>query len=527
MIDSTEVRILDMNSEALGVETADLMSNAGSGMAKEIERRFPDPKTAIFVCGTGNNGGDGFVAARRLHEDGWNVSVILTRPPERIGSDLARNAFEALPEDVKVHVAGKGNKKISRIISGADLIVDGMLGAGAKGAPRGIYVDLVKEIESNSKPVASIDIPTGAGFDPHLDADFTVTFHDTKTEMYRGGKPLPECGEIVVVDIGIPSEAATFVGPGDLMRYPKNETMAKKGDGGKVLVIGGGPFTGAPALASMAAGRAGADLVRVAVPAGIQDVIASFSPDLIVHGLGDYNERKLSPGMVDETVEMIEWADSVLIGPGAGRAPDTQEALSSMIRMCIDRDKKTVVDADGITAIAERFPKQDPVARKYGSLLITPHRGELKRIMEERTDLADIDLSRSCVMDSGVPVDLSRELKEAVSELVSVNNIDLLIKGPLDAVFTGSDHTLGSHIDLDSSGTVKMRLNSAGVPSMSTGGTGDVLAGLCAGLASRGMELFDSGCLASYINGKAGEEAFASRGYSMLASDLLDHIIIG
>lgn len=528
MIGPNEVSILDENSEALGIETSDLMKNAGGCLAGEIMKRYPTPSRAIFFCGTGNNGGDGFVAARILAEADWKVSVILSRSVERIGSDLALSAFKSLEGYVDVNVALDDWEAVEDLLWESDVIVDGLLGAGARGAPRGVYIDLVKAMNGSDSPVVSIDIPTGAGFEPHVNAELTVTFHDSKTNMFKNGKPLEECGEIVVADIGIPLEASTFVGPGDLSRYPKTREMAKKGDGGKALVIGGGPFTGAPALASLAAGRSGSDLVRVAVPERISQVIASFSPDLIVQGIGGSRDSIFKPGMVEKLRRPIKWADAVLIGPGAGDDPETLEALYQIVKMSLEEGKRIVVDADGITAIARFLTPGKPISESPDRILITPHRGELKRILEA-LDLVseEADLSEPYIMDSGVPVDIKEEVMEAVSSLCYEHKFEVLLKGPLDAIFTSGDHTLGSLIDAGSKrGDVKMRLNSAGVPSMSTGGTGDVLAGICVGLASRGMSLFDSACLASYLNGKAGEESYATRGHSMVASDLLDHIRI-
>ncbi|MDG6224110.1 MAG: NAD(P)H-hydrate dehydratase [Candidatus Thermoplasmatota archaeon] len=498
MIDPREVKILDRNAMALGMETSTLMDNAGRSLADEIMRMIKAPAGVLFVCGKGNNGGDGYVAARYLKESEYDVAVLSAGDP---GTDLARTAA-VWSGIVPLKAKGMSQKEIEGLMGSCDLIVDGLLGAGARGAPEGISASLIKAMNSSGRDIVSIDIPSGIGYDPCIKAAVTVTFHDVKSNMYRGEDPLPECGRISVSDIGIPEEAATVVGPGDLLRYPIPVKSSKKGDMGKVLVIGGGPYTGAPLLSSMGALRAGADLVRAAVPTGIRNVLAGYSPDIIVEGVGKEGSIRLVERDMAQIVQLIEWSDTVLIGPGAGRDHGTVELLLLAMREASGKGKRIVVDADGIHAMAA-----DPLAI-IGDVLITPHAGELKALLGAKS--------------KGV-----EDLEEATMYFASRSGYVLLCKGQVDLIIGHGPHGLGKHIQTPfNDEPLLVRRNTSGHPAMSKGGTGDVLAGLCAGLMARGMSTFDSACLGAYLNGKAGEAAFERRGYSMCATDMLDEISI-
>jgi len=244
MIDPFEVSVLDQNTAAIGIDTANLMDSAGRAFADRVKADLPEGSSILFVCGSGNNGGDGFVAAKYLIDSGYDARVIVTKDPT---SELAR--FALMWSKIKPM---KADSVPLDLFTSADLLADGLLGSGSEGAPRGDIADLIVRMNSSGVPIYSIDIPSGIGYDPCIKAKVTVTFHDIKSNMMVDGSPRPECGEMVIADIGIPPEAARFVGPGDLRRYPIPNKDAHKGAMGKALFIGGGPYTGAPALASMA-----------------------------------------------------------------------------------------------------------------------------------------------------------------------------------------------------------------------------------------------------------------------------------
>lgn len=530
MIEPTEVSILDSNSAWQGVENSILMENAGKAMAEEIVS-YCDVCKATFVCGGGNNGGDGFVAARLIQELGYDVSVVLMKPPEMIRTKLAKNAFESMQDDIEVHVLGRDLDAASfgTLLSNSDVLLDALLGAGAQGEPRGNYWEAVRIMNGSGIPIMSVDMPSGIGHEPCIKARVTVTFHEAKTIMYTDGMVHPYCGEIVVRDIGIPPVAAIYMGSGDLKRYPPLPENARKGDGGRVLIVGGGPFTGAPALAAIAAVRSGADLVRVAVPRGIADIIASFSMDLIVERLPTTDPYKIDGGAENRLKELVRWADCVLIGPGAGTDDATLDIMSKIITYGLDNGVKVVVDADGITAVSRRFPSTSRMSKAPGRILFTPHRGELIRLLEGLKIIPEgKKVSDPYKKAKGMPIDLSGKMMDAVSSLCWSHRVEVLMKGPLDVIVTAETHSLGYRIQMSTKhGKISRRLNNTGLPAMSTGGTGDILSGLCAGFIARGMTTFDAGGLAAFINGLAGERTFLEIGHSMSAEEMLARIHIG
>ncbi|NLX47865.1 MAG: NAD(P)H-hydrate dehydratase [Euryarchaeota archaeon] len=465
MIEREEVRVLDINSEYLGTPTEVLMENAGWALAQEITSRFGSGLRIAILCGKGNNGGDGFVTARALTKSN-RVRVFLALPPSEIRTPETRMNFEKVEELHKVY-SGED-------LSGYDVIVDALLGVGSKGEPRGAYATMVRAMNDSGRPVVSADIPTGLGSPLAVRATLTVTFHDIKTGMEEGA-----CGEMVVADVGIPADAERFVGPGDLVHYPLPSPDAHKGQNGRLLVVGGGPYTGAPAMAGLAAYRIGADLVFVGCPERVASVVASYSPNLIVEPLpGD----RLVPGNVTQLCKMSEMTDAVLVGPGLGKDPLTMEAVRSFVSLC---ERPMVLDADALRAVSEDL---DILQGKTG--VLTPHHRELEVLMGRKV-LRDLD-SRL----------------ESAKELANRTGWTVLLKGPVDIITDGT----------------RIKMNRTGNPGMSVGGTGDVLSGLTAGLLSKKMMPFKASRISAFLNGSAGDLAFEKNSYGLMASDLLERI---
>ena len=444
MISPLDSRVLDANSESLGVEVDVLMANAGEALADVITDLYSGKKI-LFVCGTGNNGGDGYVAARLLEAD-----VAFFKEPK---TAPAMNAFRKLD-----------NRPIQfdeKMLKDYDVIIDCVLGTGVSGDVREPYAGYIKAVNSSKKIVLSCDVPSGFGTDLMVRPSVTVTFHDVKEGMDE-----KNCGSIIVTDIGIPSEAYEYIGRGDMIRYPIPDRDAHKGQNGRLLIVGGGPYTGAPSLAGMAALRVGADLVHIATPESSFQAIASASPSFIVHRLsGNY----LSSESVDVLLDMSKDMDAVLIGPGLGTDESTRKAVMEFVGKC---DRPMVVDADGITALSGFVPRKD--------IIFTPHRGEYKILAGDEAP------------------------EKAASDMGCV----IVLKGPEDIITDGS----------------RTRKNRTGTPAMTVGGTGDVLAGTIAGLLAKGMSQFDAGCLGAYICGKAGEMSFDEFSYGLLATDIIDNI---
>lgn len=500
MISPEDVAVLDLNSEELGIVPSFLMDRAGQGLAAHLKVH----SRLIFFLGSGNNGGDGLVAARYLKDR--NITVVLAKGPKDIKTLQSREAFRVLPDTIKVVSWKEFNMKPHEISSSFDVIVDGLLGSGAKGEPRSPYREIIELINSTHLPVVSIDIPTGIGTGICVDSDKTVTFHDIKDNMTG-------CRNVSIIDIGIPADASRYVGKGDLLRIPKKATNFHKGKTGKVLIIGGGPFTGAPIFSSLAVIGTGADLVRTAVPSGIWDVVATSSPEIIVERLDTKDPYKLGPEVAPHLKESIRWAHSVLIGPGAGISGESIELMEDLISFCLEEKKPLVIDADGIKAARN--------LRNINSsrVLLTPHKRELMDVLGNH----NVSYFKRYLDD---PIDggtgrWKMGSMDPVVKFTLLTGADLLVKGSIDMIATSHDHSLNEHI---SHRSIHVRYNKTGVPEMSVGGTGDVLAGLCAGFMAKGMTAFDSGCLAAYVNGKAGELTKKKIGISLSASKILDQL---
>ncbi len=472
MLTLKEAKALDLNAQALGITAEQMMEKAGKAVADAALSDFPKVKKILVFCGAGNNGGDGFVAARHLAKSGRKIDVVLAAAPEQIRTPESRRNFE------KMYGAGV---KFSHWRIGAkidcDLIIDALLGFGAIGELKEPYKSCAAAINKSGAPVIAVDVPTGLGTAGAIKPKITVTFHDEKEGM--NGKS----GKIIVADIGVPAEARDFVGAGDLkVFYPIPRQDSRKGDNGVVLVVGGGPYTGAPALAGMAAYRTGADIVYLAVPERIWQIIAGYSPNFIVHALsGDV----IRPEHVNDIAALSKKCNAVVIGNGAGSDELTVNALAECIRKI---EKPMVVDAEGITALA--LLSKHVKNTKNKTIVATPHAGEFERLTSER-----------------LPADVNARAK-VVKKWAAKLGITLLVKGQVDVISDGN----------------RVKFNKIHNAGMTVGGTGDVLAGIAGELLAKGVEPFYAAALAAYLNGSAGNLAFMEKWYSLLATDVVEKI---
>lgn len=470
MLPAIEMRVLDRNAEHFGVSILELMETAGKAVADIARREFGVAgKRVLVVCGTRNNGGDGLVAARYLAKDS-RVEVLLARPPDQIATAEARTNFERLV-DVPIH---EGLDESEAAMARADLIIDGLLGIGVEGTIREPYATLIRDMNASEKRILSIDVPSGFGSPTIVRPAATVALHDAKEGMTE-----ETCGEIHVVDIGIPPRVAKSIGPGEFLLYPKPGAESHKGQNGRVLIVGGGPFTGAPALVAYGALGVGADLAHIAVPAVAAQVVASYSPAFIVHPLGGTH---LLPEDVRRVVELTTKADAVAIGPGLGDAKDTLQAVREVVRSV---SLPIVLDADAIKAVAA-----EPALLRGKGAVVTPHSREFLALTGQTLPASP---------DERAPM---------VQEAAEALGVTILLKG---------------HVDLVSEGT-RTKFNYTGNPGMTVGGTGDVLCGVVGGLLSKGMAPYDAARLAAFTNGYAGDLAFKEKSYGLTAADVADNI---
>lgn len=466
---------IDANCEYLGIKRLQLMENAGAAVAYAVKERISSGKVVI-VAGRGNNGGDAFVAARHL--SGYDVTVILIGKKEDIKTPEALHNWNAL-EKTSIKLIEASTAFEPSILKNAKVIIDGIFGTGVRGKihePESIIIDL---INGSGAFVLSVDVPSGfdpdgGEFDKSVHARMTLTFHKMKAG-FLSQNTQQYTGEVRVVDIGIPIEAEFYVGPGDIQPFLKRPAINHKGDAGRVLVIGGGPYSGAPALSALSALRAGADIVTVAAPKNVSDIIASFSPNLIVRKLtGDILVQDDLPIIS----KLIEKHDIVVMGMGLGNADETRLAIEKIVPLC----KKAVIDADAL------YPQFVPLLNK--NMILTPHAGEMKRLS-----------------GIGVP-DEQIERIEFIKNFAYNNEVTILLKGAVDLISDGTE----------------VRANRTGNAGMTVGGTGDVLAGLTGALFARCKSPLEAAACGAFINGAAGDMAFQEFGYGLLATDIFDFI---
>ncbi len=469
VITSEQLAVIDANSAALGVPPKQLMESAGNAVARAVRSVVDPGGEVVVVAGRGNNGGDAFAAARFLEE--YDVRVRLLGRAETITTDIARQNWEALQAS---ELDAREVRDSAAIEFGEpDLFVDAMVGTGVSGALREPMATAAARLNDSDTPVLSVDVPsgmngtTGTLADNAVEADHVVTFHKPKPGLDALAAP------VTVADIGIPEGAERFVERGDLLRLSR-PADSHKGAFGEVLVIGGGPYTGAPALAAQAALRAGADLVRVACPQSVASEIQGYSENLIVR---PFDGDRFTPDSVATVRELAVDHDSVVLGPGLGAAENTLAAAAEFLG---SYDGVAVVDADALEVV--------PGVETDASLIGTPHQGELRAM-------------------GGETAEDWRERADLVESFASDLGVTLLVKGRYDVLSDGE----------------RTRVNRTGNPGMTVGGTGDVLAGTVGALAAT-RDPMAAAAIGAYVTGAAGDRIVDRRGYGLVATDLLDAI---
>jgi len=485
-ITSRESRILDRNSEYLGVSTLQLMENAGKAVCDEVAGRFSLGSKIVVYAGTGRNGGDGMVAARHLASRGYHVTVILIGTAAEIRDETTLKnwqAINAMSETVSIEILQDSSQISPRE---CDVAIDALLGTGVRGSLRQPIRAAVEAINQMNCFKVAVDVPTGIDSDggdvlgTALKADLTVTFHATKPGQ-RIAKQY--CGEVKVAGIGIPPEAEIYAGPGDVedVTVPRSPE-AHKGDFGRLLVIGGSEtYSGAPALVALAALRTGIDLAFVAAPERTATSIASFSPNLITVRLAGEHLNKANVGSLKPHIQR---STCVAIGPGLGTHGDTTSAVLEILSVLKESSKPALIDADAIKAMGV-------TKHRVGfPVVATPHAGEFQSL------------------SGHVPSSDIRARSEETKSLAAALGGTVLLKGHVDVISDGE----------------RVKLNRTGNPAMTVGGTGDVLSGIVAGLMAKGIPEFQASVAGAFINGAAGDLAWMEQGDHLAPTDLI-HLI--
>jgi NAD(P)H-hydrate epimerase len=485
-ITSRDMRALESNAEYFGVSRLLLMENAGHNVALEVASRFKPGKSVAVFCGLGGNGGDGFVAARHLSCMGFKARVILAGKAKEISDKAALENWHAL--QFLSHTIPVEEVYDSTLVpkTTADIVIDALLGTGAKGSLRPPILQLVERINETDAFRVAVDVPTGIDADTGtvsgeaVKANLTITFHRSKKGL---GKAKKYVGELLVKSIGLPKEFEQFAGPGDVLLVAKpRPSESHKGDFGRLLVVGGSEtFSGAPTLVAQAALRTGVDLVYVAAPEKTAYAISSLSPDLITIKL---EGKHLNPNNLNTLKPYVEASDAVVLGPGLGLHPETREAVKGIVEAVEKSGKPLLLDADGLKAFAN-------FKRKLGvPLVLTPHAGEYATLTGKKP-----------------PEPLSQKVLQVQRTAASLN-ATVLLKGSVDVVSDGT----------------RVKLNFTGNPGMTVGGTGDVLSGIAGAFLAQKAECFEAAVAAAFVNGAAGDFVFEEFGPHMVATDLIRHI---
>jgi ADP-dependent NAD(P)H-hydrate dehydratase / NAD(P)H-hydrate epimerase len=463
LLTSEEMGAADRLAIEGGVPGLVLMENAGRGVADEVARRFPDAGTVAVLCGPGNNGGDGFVAARLLHEKGYAV---------RLGFD---GDVDRLPPDASAmakHWTGVVAPLSEALFAEADVVVDALFGAGLARPIEGKFATLIESLNASGRPVVAVDVPSGidgtngAVRGVAVRAGATVTFFRLKPgHLLVPGREA--CGEVSVVDIGISEDVLATIKPRTfvdepalwLAQFPWPKVEDHKYARGHAVVVSGPAFsTGATRLAAMGALRAGAGLVTVASPKDAVIVNANHLTAIMVREAND------AAGLADLLAD--ERKNAVLIGPGIGVGDNTK----ALVRAALASKAAVVLDADALTSFAQdREELFAAIAGRNAPVAMTPHEGEFARLFGPVGEGEKLEAARAAAARSGAIV---------------------LLKGP-DTVVAAPD--------------ARASINATASPRLATAGTGDTLAGMVLGLLAQRMEPFAAVSAAAWMHGRAAQ----------------------
>ncbi|HYI79372.1 MAG TPA: NAD(P)H-hydrate dehydratase [Thermoleophilaceae bacterium] len=487
LYDADEMRACDAWAiDEQGVPSLDLMERASLGLAR-LTARLARPGLPIrVVVGPGNNGGDGLAAARLLRGEGRVVDVLAVGSLDKLRGDALAN-LDRLP-------GGPPEPFAARSLDGSGAIVDAMLGTGFEGAPRDPVAAAIAAINAADAPVIACDVPSGVDASTGevlidaVRADATATFHGSKIGLHVAPGAL-YVGEVEIAAIGIPRgapspTAAGLIAERVLDLFPRRERFGSKFDSGVVAIAGGSRgLTGAPALAALAAARAGAGYVQVAVPESAQPALALRLLEQMAHGMPEADGAHSSDG-VEPFLELAARAGAVVLGPGLGRS-DSAVAFARDVAARVAGP--LLIDADGLNAHAGALGS---LRERSAPTVLTPHAGELGRLLER--DSAEID---------GRRLASAREAAELSGAVVLLKGDDTVVAAPGGPVAVSPGAT----------------------PALATAGTGDVLAGLIGALLAKGLAPFEAAALGTLAHARAGRAAAARHGVDhTIAGDVVD-----
>jgi hydroxyethylthiazole kinase-like uncharacterized protein yjeF len=494
----SEAAELDRRSAERGIPVEALMERAGRAVATEAASlaggRYG--RRAVVVCGKGNNGGDGLVAARYLSRWGLGVCAVLLDGAEAFRGPSASNLGRLKAEGPGVRVIDASEATLARELRRADVAVDAMVGTGFRGRAEGALASAIEALNGSEAPVVAVDIPsgvngeTGAVDGPAVRARTTVTLGSWKPGLLlHPGAAL--AGRVTVADIGFPADLVrgelSLVEPADVVGLlPARPPDAHKRSSGVVMVLGGSAgMTGAPALTAAAAYRAGAGLVTVATVASRLPVVQTGLVEAVFLPLPETGAGTVSGLATERLIEGLDRHDALALGPGLTTEPETVGVVRDLVRTS---PAPMVLDADGLNAFAGRA---GDLTDRRAELVLTPHAGELARLV-------------------GVsPREASRDRIGLSRKLAAETGAAVVFKGDPTGVASPSGEA---------------RINSTGGPALATAGTGDVLTGTIAAFLARGLGPLDAATVGVYVHGRAGDLAADALGEGLVAGDVLERL---
>ena len=493
-----EMTRADNGAQELGISGTVLMERAGAAMAGEILERYTPRRLrrlglrALAVCGGGNNGGDGFVIARELYRAGVEVAVIATK--DEYSGDPATNLEILRNLGVEIY----GPEELDDLLGGTGLVVDALLGTGFSGEVREKEAGWIRQLNRAGVTTVAVDVPSGVDGSTGevqgeaVEADLTVCAHAAKIGcVISPGRE--HAGEVSTVDIGIPPEADVEPavgwtdGPSIRGLIPRTEEPAHKYSAGALLVIAGSKgVTGAPVMVVEGAQRTGCGIVFLATPGSAAPDVDLRLTEALVYGTPEDDSGQMTSGALDQVLEHAGRASAVVIGPGMGTGDEGTKLVEGILQ---EVEAPVLVDADAISNLAG----SDALSRREAPTIITPHPGELSRLMQ-----------------SGTKELQARRLSSA-TEAAEKHGCCVLLKGS-DTIIADGERT---------------SVNSTGNVALATAGTGDLLSGVIGALLSRGMDVYDAARAGAWIHGRAAElwlEKTGQPAESLVATGLLPFI---
>lgn len=496
LVENSQMKEIDeFTINQVGIPSMVLMEKAAMAVSNKMLEKINRQDSIIAICGTGNNGADGVAVARILKSKGYSVDILIIGDEKRGTEQLKQQLHIARNLDVNV----LNNAKISEYT----IIIDAIFGIGISKPVTGAFAQAVEDVNSSKNYVFSVDIPsgingsTGEVMGHAIKADMTITFGYKKLGIVL----YPGCeyaGTVITEEIGFPKKALNYVHPNtftfskeDVKQLPVRENHSNKGTFGRVLVVAGSAcMSGACYFAAKAACRTGAGLVKILTVEENRGTIQAMLPEAII---SSYQPSNLKNKMeVDRILGEIEWATAIVFGPGIGISSSTDFLMELVLK---HTTVPVILDADGLNMLAKRseyIGEEEDGIREIdlpGNIIITPHLKEMSRLL-------------------GCSTEYVKQNIMTIAKNVTKNKQFVLVLKDARTI-----------VAKDNSYYVNMSGNNG----MATGGSGDVLTGVIAGLLANGMSLYDAACYGVYVHGLAGDYAREEKGtYSLMASDIIE-----